>query len=289
MGAGGRGSGLEKLEKILTRSAEKAIDLSDSFYLLVAPTSTDFRMFERLVGDDLRMIRFAFLIRDGLLGEGYEDFRSKLELINSSESVVEEELPSLDQLTVISSMVGLAKKVREFNSSGGQGRRLRILVVCAGFLKIPLFHLALYLNARAIELDEAGFRELVAYPTWKLNEVSLAILYTVSKLERAGVLASPQTLIKYVKIRSKMKKRGGKGLEDERSKIVSLDYYIKRYFDDGELLVKEKGPDTKRGVYYRLTPLGRKVAQLVEAHMLSTGEDLSKYVDLEALERMVSH
>ncbi|GEM_PF-1319393 len=284
MAAGGRGSGLERLEKVLSRSAEKAIDLSDSFYLLVAPTSTDFRMFERLVADDLRMIRFAFLIRDGLIGDGYEEFRNKLELINSPESVVEEELPSLDQLSVISSMVGLAKKVREINSSGQ--RRLRILVVCSGFLKIPLFHLALYLNARAIELDDSGYRELIAYPTWKLNEVSLAILYAVSRLEQAGVLASPQTLIKYVKIRSKMRKRGEKGVEDERSKIVSLDYYIKRYFEDGELLVKEKGPDTKRGVYYRLTPLGRKVAQLVEAHMLSTGEELSKYVDLEALDRL---
>ncbi len=285
MPAGGGGSGLEKLERVLSRSAEKAIDLSDSFYLLVAPTSTDFKMFERLVADDLRMIKFAFLIRDGLLGEGYDGFRAKMELINSPESVIEEELPSLDQLSVISSMVGLAKKVREINSSG---RKLRILVVCSGFLKIPLFHLALYLNARAIELDEAGYRELVAYPTWKLNEVSLAILYTVSRLEQAGVLASPQTLIKYVKIRSKMRKKGEKGVEDERSKIVSLDYYIKRYFEDGELLVKEKGPDTKRGVYYRLTPLGRKVAQLVEAHMLSTGEELSKYVDLEALERAAS-
>ncbi|MDK2373226.1 MAG: hypothetical protein QI197_07615 [Candidatus Korarchaeota archaeon] len=287
MEVGGRSSGLERLEKVLSRSAEKAIDLSDSFYLLVAPTSTDFRMFERLVADDLRMIRFAFLIRDGLIGEGYEEFRNKLELINSTESVVEEELPSLDQLTVISSMVGLAKRIRKINSSGGQ-RKLRILVVCSGFLKIPLFHLALYLNARAIELDEAGYRELIAYPTWKLNEVSLAILYAVSRLEQAGVLASPQTLIKYVKIRNKMRKRGDKGVEDERSKIVSLDYYIKRYFEDSELLVKEKVPDTKRGVYYRLTPLGRKVAQLVEAHMLSMDEELSKYVDLEALDRLTA-
>ncbi len=280
MGSGGGGGGLARLERLLSRREEKAIDLSDSLYLLIAPTSADFRTLESLISEDLRMIRYALLINDGLVGDGYEDFRGKLELINSPESVIEENLPSLDQLTVISSMVGLARKVREINASGSG--KLGILVICSGFLKIPLFHLALYLNARAVELDETGYRELLAYPTWRLNEVSLAILYAVAKLEEARVLATPQTLIRFVKIRSKVRRRGER-MDDERSKVVSLDYHIRRYFDDGELLVKERGPDSKRGVYYRLTPKGRKVARLVEAHMLSMGQDLSSYVDLEAL------
>lgn len=281
---GARGAGLRNLERLLNERTGKIIDLSDSFYLMISPTSADFEAFLRLIGDDLRMIRYAILIEDGIIGSGLEEFEKKLELIAPG-SVVREELPSLDQLTVISSLTELARKVKELNRYGE--RRLRILVLCSGYLKIPLFHLSLYLNARAVELDDSSYRELIAYPVWRLNEMSLAVLYVVSRMEEAGIPAFPQNIIKYVKIRSKdrMRRSGG---DDERSKIVSLDYHVRRYFDDGELLVKEKGFDMKRGVYYKLTPLGRKVAKLVEAHLLSVGSELSEYVDLEVLESDLS-
>ncbi len=268
LGGGGRRSRAGPIEKLLAQSHEKALDLSDSDYFLIAPTSADFSLLERLISTDLGRIRAAVFVNDGLNGEGFSTFREKLAIVTYGR-ITEISLSRLDQLEVISQL----SEAVVLKESGMEG-----LIVCCGFLTIPLFHLALYLGARAIELTDSGYRELITYPTWKLNDISLAILYVVRRLEELDEKATPHAIVRFVKIKSKIKRKG-----NERSKLVSLDYYLKKYLIKDGLVVKDRDSGSKRGVVYRLTAKGRMVAQLVEAHFLTTGVNLGDVVDLESL------
>ncbi len=268
---GGR-SQLGAIEKLLFQKREKVIDLSDSDYFLVAPTSTDFSLLDNLISSDIGRIRAAVFVDDGLEDRGFKAFRKKLSIVTSN-MVTEVKLSTISQINLIRELSELAK----LKKNGLNG-----LIICNGFLAIPLFHLALYLDARAIELVESGYRELISYPTWKLNDISLAILYVVRKLEEAGERASPQAIVRCIKMKSKIKRRG-----DERSKLVSLDYYLKKYLMKDGLVTKERDPNSRRGVIYELTPKGRNVAQIVEAHFTASGVNLSDLIDLESLNSMI--
>ncbi len=263
---------LKRIENALKSKYEKIIDLSDSWYILVAPTSANFSLLSRIISSDLRMIVSAILMNDGSSGEGLEEFREKLIALNGGEKVIEEIMGRVDQIRMISHFSELSDLLRS-------EEKLRALVVCSGPYKIDLFHLALYLDARAIELTDEGYRELVTYPTWKLNEVSLSVLYVAMILEEVGEKVTPHNLAKYVRLREK----GG----NARSKVVSLDYHVRRYLEVDGLLQKERDPDSKRGIAYRLTPKGLSVAKLVEAHFRSLGMRIEDQVEIEALRQFV--
>ncbi len=272
---GGRSSSKSRLgaiEKLLAQRREKLLDLSDSDYFLITPTSIDFSLLDNLISSDIGRIRAAIFVDDGLEDERFKFFKKKISIVTSN-MVTEVKLDDLSQMNLIYELSELAK----LKENGLKG-----LVVCNGFLSIPLFHLAMYLDARAIELVESGYKELITYPTWKLNEISLAILYVVWKLEEAGEKASPQAIVKCIRIKSKMKRKG-----DERSKLVSLDYYLKKYLMRDGLIAKRKDPNSKRGVIYVLTPKGRKVAQIVEAHFAVSNVDIEDLIDLESLNDMI--
>ncbi len=263
---------LGAIEKLLAQRRVKMLDLSDSDYFLVAPTSIDFSLLDNLISSDIGRIRAAIFVDDGLEDKGFKTFRKKISIVTSN-MVTEVKLDNLSQVSLIYELSELAK----LKENGLKG-----LIVCNGFLSIPLFHLAMYLDARAIELIESGYRELIAYPTWKLNETSLAILYVVWKLEEAGEKATPQAIVKCIKMRSKIKRRG-----DERSKLVSLDYYLKKYLMKDGLVVKQRDPNSKRGVIYELTRKGRRVAQIVEAHFIASSTRLEELIDLESLNNII--
>lgn len=266
---------LKGIEKALISRYEKAIDLSDSLYILIAPTSTDFNLLSQILSREIRMIESVILINDGAEGDGLGDFKGKIAAINGQEAISEVALTErLDQISLIAFLSGILDVIRE------SGERRGFLIVCSGPYKIDLFHLALYLDARAIELTEEGFRELVSYPTWKLSEVSLSILYVAMKLEQIGEKVTPQALARYVKLREK-----GEGKGDLRSKLVSLDYHVKKYLETQGLLRKERDPDSKRGITYRLTKKGLSVAKLVETHFRSLGLKMSEFVELENLDQ----
>ncbi len=265
-------SQLGAIGRLLAQRREKMLNLSDSNYFLVAPTSADFSLLDNLISSDIGRISAAVFVDDGLEDEGLKAFRRKISIVTSN-MITEVKLDDLSQMSLIYELSELAK-LKENDLKG--------LIVCNGFLSIPLFHLAMYLDARAIELGESGYRELIAYPTWKLNGISLAILYVVWKLEEVVGRATPQAIVKCIRMKSKIKRRG-----DERSKLVSLDYYLKKYLMKDELIVKRKDPNSKRGVVYELTPKGRKVAQIVGAHFTASGMDLKDIIDLESLNSMV--
>ncbi|MEM3619480.1 MAG: hypothetical protein QW634_03980 [Candidatus Korarchaeum sp.] len=271
----GAGQTLRRIGSVLKPKYEKLIDLSDSWYILIAPTSANFSLLSDIISNDLRMIVSAILVNDGSAGEGIEEFKGKLIALNGREKVIEEILGKVDQVRMISHFSELSELMRGYE--GGLG--LRALVICSGPYKIDLFHLSLYLNARAIELGEEGYRELVAYPTWKLSEVSLSILYVAMLLEEVGERVTPHNLAKYVKLREK----GG----DTRSKVVSLDYHVRKYLEVDGLLQKERDPESRRGIAYKLTPKGLSVAKLVEAHFKSLGMRMEDHVDVEALRQFI--
>lgn len=266
---------MRRMERVLKSRYEKEIDLSDSWYILIAPTSANFSLLSRIVSNDLRMIVSALLVYDGSIGEGFEEFKGRLIALNGREKVVEEILGKVDQVRVITHFSELSELMRDYEGELG----LRALVVCSGPYKIDFFHLSLYLDARAIELTDDSYRELVSYPTWKLNEVALSILYVAMILEEVGERVTPHNLAKYVKLREK----GG----GARSKVVSLDYHVRKYLEVEGLLQKERDPESKRGVAYRLTPKGLSVSKLVEAHFRSLGMKLEDHVELDTLKQFV--
>ncbi|MCS7102531.1 MAG: hypothetical protein NZ992_01455 [Candidatus Korarchaeum sp.] len=266
---------LKRMEIALKSKYEKLIDLSDSWYILIAPTSANFSFLSRIISSDLRMIVSAVLIDDGFAGEGFEEFKEKLISLNGREKVIEEIIGKVDQVRMIAHFSELSELMKNYEGELG----LKALVVCSGPYKIDLFHLSLYLDARAIELTDDSYRELVAYPTWKLNEVSLSILYVAMLLEEVGERVTPHNLAKYVKLREK----GG----DARSKVVSLDYHVRKYLEAEGLLQKERDPESKRGIAYKLTQKGLNVAKLTEAHFRSLRKRIEDYVELEALRQFV--
>ena len=277
MSARGVGVTLKGIERALTQY-EKVLDLSDSWYILIAPTSLNFHLLSKILSSEVRMIISSIFINDGSEGDGFREFRDRLTFINGKDHVIEEIFEKIDQIEIISRFSELSSFIREYKS-GELG--LRALIVCSGPYKLDLFHLSLYLDARAIELTEEGFRELISYPTWKLNEVSLSILYVAMKLEAMGERVTPHSLARYVKLKEKGERR------DIRSKVVSLDYHIKKYLEREGLLQKERDPESKRGVSYKLTKKGVDVARLVEAHFKSQGLRIEDYVDLSSLNQSV--
>ncbi len=277
MSTKGVGVTLRGIERALTQY-EKVLDLSDSWYILIAPTSLNFHSLSKILSSEVRMIIYSIFVNDGSEGDGFREFRDKLAFIYGKDHVVEEIFEKIDQIEIISRFSELSNLIREYKS-GELG--LRALVVCSGPYKLDLFHLSLYLDARVIEITEDGFRELMSYPTWKLNEVSLSILYVAMKLEAMGERVTPHSLARYVKLKEKGERR------DIRSKVVSLDYHIRKYLEREGLLQKERDPESKRGVAYKLTKKGMNVAKLVEAHFRSQGLKMEDYIDLSSLNQSV--
>ncbi|RDD52859.1 MAG: hypothetical protein BA066_07445 [Candidatus Korarchaeota archaeon NZ13-K] len=266
---------LKGMESVLRAEYKKIIDLSDSWYILIAPTSANFSLLSQIISREIRMIVSAIFLNDGSSGEGLEEFRGRLVAINGEERVTEVILGRVDQIGMISHFSELPDLMRAYEGDRG----MRALIVCAGPHRIDLFHLALYLDARAIELTDDGYRELITYPTWKLNEVSLSILYVAMILEEVGERVTPHNLARYVRLREK----GG----DLRSKAVSLDYHVRKYLVADGLLQKERDPESRRGISYRLTPKGMSVARLAEAHFRSLGLRMEDYIELEALRQFI--
>ena len=271
----GMAQALKSIERALTSKQEKIIDLSDSWYVLIAPTSANFNLLSQILSREIRMIVFAIFICDGAEGEGYGEFKGRMVAINGPDAVSEiplnERFDQISLIAMISEIFQALRKVEE---------RQKALVICSGPYKIDLFHLSLYLDARSIELMEHGFRELVSFPTWKLNEVSLSILYVAMRLEQIGEKVTPHSLAKYVKLRERGDKRG-----DFRSKVVSLDYHVRKYLEAQGLMQKERDPESKRGITYKLTRKGLSVAKLVESHFRNMGIDVREFVDLEPLDQ----
>jgi len=225
------------------------IDLSDSNYFLVVPSSADFSLLDKVLSD--------------LYGDGFEEFTYKLSIVTSGR-VKEISLGRPDQLTII----------RVLSKAKSLMGDMRPLVVCHGIYAIPLFHAAMYIDGRAIILTETGYQELLTFPTWKLKETALAILYILRELEKRGIKSTPYLLVDLIHVRAK----GKKSSDSRRSKMVSLDYYIKNHLAKEGLVVKERDPDSKRGVVYKLTGKGSAVADLVEAHLLTVGSEISEYL-----------
>ena len=239
------------------------IDLSDSNYFLVVPSSADFSLLDKVLSDDIGRIRAVIILNDGLYGDGFEEFTYKLSIVTSGR-VKEISLGRPDQLTII----------RVLSKAKSLMGDMRPLVVCHGIYAIPLFHAAMYISGRAIILTETGYQELLTFPTWKLKETALAILYILRELEKRGIKSTPYLLVDLIHVRAK----GKKSSDSRRSKMVSLDYYIKNHLAKEGLVVKERDPDSKRGVVYKLTGKGSAVADLVEAHLLTVGSEISEYL-----------